>query len=114
MLHEEPGYMSADPFFIATIRTRKLSSRGDRRCRPKKNDYREKVLDRGEASIYVQLSLPNGIKGITLKLCGANEAQRSLRPNERIVRLLVHFRHFQNWCFLFLVPQIYEYIKTAL
>ncbi len=24
-------------------------------------------------------------KGITTKLCGANEAQRSLRPNERLV-----------------------------
>ena len=25
MLHKEPGYMSADPFFVATIRIRKTS-----------------------------------------------------------------------------------------
>jgi len=33
----------------------------------------------------------NGLLCITLKLCGANEAQRNLRPNERLVmRFLAH------------------------
>ncbi len=27
---------------------------------------------------------------LTLKLCGANEAQRSLRPNERLVMATAH------------------------
>ena len=30
-------------------------------------------------------------KGITIKLCGANGAQRSLRPNERIVMRICHY-----------------------
>lgn len=31
--------------------------------------------------------------GLTLKLCGANEAQRSLRPNERLVMSIHYFHH---------------------
>ncbi len=37
-----------------------------------------------ELSIKYELQL-------TPKLCGANEAQRNLRPNERLVRFLLHF-----------------------
>lgn len=37
MLHEEPGYMSADPFFVATVRIRNLPEVGSQMRSARRN-----------------------------------------------------------------------------